>query len=403
MTTTATPNLSVDLFTDENLANPFPAYADIRAAGPVVWLDALGCWAVSRYDDVRSVLADWENFTSDQGVGLNDDVNAALQGTLLASSPPLHDTLRGVLAEQLSPRGLRTLGMDLKARAREIIEPLVARGEFDAVQDLARVFPPTVVADLVGIPEDVRPRLIPWADAIFNMMGPADKKRTFSGAALVGEQYAWLATVTGDDLIEGSWGRAIYDAAADGKIDPEQAPRLLSAYTSAAMDTTINALGSAVWLFANRPDQWERLKADRSLISSAFNEVLRLETPLQFFTRVAVADVELCGASISRGERVMVIYGSGNRDERHFGDDADTFRIDRGASDHLAFGYGMHGCIGQGLARLEANAVFEVLLDSVEMFKLAAEPVRHINSAIRGLESLPVSVVPTTKDADARS
>lgn len=389
--TTAAP-LSIDLFTDENLEHPYHAYARIRAAGPVVWLDPLQCWAVSRYDDVRAVLVDWEGFTSDQGVGLNADVNAALQGTLLASSPPLHDTLRGVLAEQLSPRGLRSLGMDVKQRARELIEPLLARGEFDAVQELARVFPPTIIADLVGIPEEIRPRLIPWADAIFNMMGPADKPRTFSGAELVGEQYAWLATIGGSDLTEGSWGRAIYDAADEGKIDPEQAPRLLSAYTSAAMDTTINALGSAIWLFAEHPEQWSRLKADRSLIPSAFNEILRLETPLQYFTRVAVRDVDLCGTPVAKGDRIMVMYGSGNRDDRHFGADADTFRIDRDAADHLAFGYGMHGCVGQGLARLEAHAVFEVLADHVDRFHLVEPPTRHINSAIRGLDSVRVAI-----------
>jgi len=392
MTTTSDASTSIDLFSAECLDNPFPAYAELRAMAPVVRLDTIDCWAVSRYDDVRAVLADWENFTSDQGVGLNDDVNAALQGTLLASSPPLHDALRGVLAEQLSPRGLRNLGMDLKQRARQIVEPLVAGGRFDAVQQLARVFPPTVVADLVGIPDNVRPRLIPWADAIFNMMGPGDKPRTFSGAELVGEQYAWLATVDGSVLTEGSWGRAIYDAAEQGKIEPEQAPRLLSAYTSAAMDTTINALGSAVWLFAEHPEQWTRLREDRSLIPRAFNEVLRLETPLQFFTRVAVRDLELAGVPIAAGDRVMVMYGSGNRDDRHFGPDADTFRIDRDAADHLAFGYGMHGCIGQGLARLEAHAVFEVLADNVESFQLLEPPVRHINNAIRGLESLRVSV-----------
>lgn len=390
--TTTEATQAIDLFTDENLADPFPSYSELRTAGPVVWLDTVQCWAVSRYEEVRGVLRDWENFTSDQGVGLNSDVNVALEGTILASSPPLHDTLRGVLAEQLSPRGLRNLGMDLKQRAKEIIEPLVERGEFDAVQDLARIFPPTIVADLVGIPDEVRPRLIPWADAIFNMMGPGDKPRTFSGADLVGEQYVWLATVDGSTLNEGSWGRAIYEAAAHGAIEPEQAPRLLSAYTSAAMDTTINALGSAVWLFAENPEQWTQLRNDRGLIPGAFNEVLRLETPLQFFTRVATRDVDLGGVSIKAGDRVMAMYGSGNRDERHFGADADQFRIDRDAADHLAFGYGMHACIGQGLARLEAHAVFEVLADNVAAFRLLEPPVRHINNALRGLESVRVAV-----------
>lgn len=386
------PRLTLDLFTDESLLDPFPAYARIREAAPVVWLDTIGCWAVARYDDVRAVLADWDTFTSEQGVGLNDRVNAALEGTLLASSPPLHDTLRGVLADPLSPRGLRRMTMDITQRARDIIEPLVARGEFDAVGDLARVFPPTIVADLVGLPDEIRPRLIPWADAIFNMMGPADKPRTFAAADLVGEQYAWLETVTPSTLLPGSWGEAIYAAAADGRIEPHQAPTLLSAYTSAAMDTTINALSSAIMLFAQHPDQWDLLRSDRSLIPAAFNEVLRLESPLQYFSRAVTRDTELSGVPIATGERVMVLFASANRDERHWGSTADQFDITRDALDHLAFGHGMHGCVGQGLARMEAHRVFGVLADHVESFRLTGTPVRHLNSAIRGMDSVPVAI-----------
>jgi cytochrome P450 len=389
---TVTTTLDVDLFTDDVLDDPYPAYKALRDAGPLVWVDPLNCWAVARYADVRATLEDWESFTSDQGTGLNDAVNSALTGTLLASSPPLHDKLRGVLAERLSPRGLRSLGDQITRRTREIIEPLVKRGTFDVVGDLARVLPPTIVADLVGIPDQVRHKLIPWADAIFNMMGPAGKPRTFSGAALVEEQFAWLATVDGSVLTEGSWGRAIYDAAAKGRLDPGQAPTLLSAYTSAAMDTTINALGSAVWLFARAPEQWQRLRADRFLIPAAFNEVLRIESPLQFFTRVATRDIDMADARIGAGQRIMVIYGSANRDERRWGPSAADFDITRDASDHLAFGYGLHGCIGQGLARLEAHAVFDTLADLVTGFHIEAPPTRHLNSAVRGLDQLTVSV-----------
>ncbi|WIY01085.1 cytochrome P450 [Amycolatopsis mongoliensis] len=389
---TATTTVDVDLFTDDVLDDPYPAYRALRDAGPIVWIEPQQCWAVTRYDEVRATLEDWESFTSDQGTGLNDAVNSALTGTLLASSPPLHDKLRGVLAERLSPRGLRSLGDQITRRTREIVEPLVERGSFDVVGDLARVLPPTIVADLVGIPDDVRPQLVPWADAIFNMMGPADKSRTFSGAALVEEQFAWLANVDGSMLTEGSWGRAIYDAAAEGRLDPEQAPTLLSAYTSAAMDTTINALGSAVWLFAEAPAQWRRLRTDRSLIPDAFNEVLRIESPLQFFTRVATRDVDAADTRIRAGERIMVIYGSANRDERHWGPSAADFEITRDASDHLAFGYGLHGCVGQGLARLEAHAVFDTLADLVTDFHIETPPTRHLNSAVRGLDQLTVSV-----------
>jgi cytochrome P450 len=311
---------------------------------------------------------------------------------LIASDPPLHDQLRSVLASQLSPKAIRALGESINQRAHELVIPLIESGNFDAVVDLARVFPPTIVADLVGIPEDVRPNLVGWGDALFQMMGPAEKPRTFSRVHLVTEHYAWLDTVESATLTEGSWGRAIYDAADEGKIDQPTALGLLSAYTAAGMDTTINALGWTILLFARHPQQWDAVRADRSLIPGAFNEIVRYESPVQMFTRVANKDVELGGAAVEAGQRVMVLYGSANRDESHFGDDAAVFDIHRDASDHLGFGYGLHGCVGQALARLEAHTVLNILADRVVRFVAESEPQMHLNNTVRGLESFRVSV-----------
>jgi cytochrome P450 len=384
----------IDLFSDDHLRNPYEDYARLRAAGPVVWLEQLDCWVASQYDPVRRVLGENGSFSSKNGVGLNNEVNTALKDTLIASDPPLHDQLRSVLSSQLSPKAIRALGTSIDERARELVLPLIDAGRFDAVTDLARVFPPTIVADLVGIPEEVRPNLVGWGDALFQMMGPADKARTFSGVDLVTEHYAWLDTVEKSTLLEGSWGRAIYQAAEDGKIDQPTALGLLSAYTAAGMDTTINALGWAVELFTRHPDQWTAVREDRSLIPSAFNEILRYESPVQMFTRVATGDVELAGAHIEAGQRIMVLYGSANRDESHFGDDAAVFDIRRDASDHLGFGYGLHGCVGQALARLEAHTVLNILADRVVAFRAESQPEMHLNNTVRGLESFVVSVEP---------
>ncbi|MFE3165433.1 cytochrome P450 [Streptomyces sp. NPDC059224] len=381
----------IDLFSDALLDDPYPAYASLRDEASAVWLPTTGVWAIPRYREVREILGDWERFTSAEGVGFNDDVNAAMAGTVLASDPPLHDTLRGVLAERLSPRALRKLSVDIRSQADALVDRLVRRGSFDAVGDLAQVFPPSIVADLIGIPHDVRPRLLPWGDGWFNAMGPRNA-RMADAFPLVNEQFGWLHSVQGTDLLEGSMGRAIFEAADAGLIERASAPILLAAYTSAAMDTTVNAIGSAVWLFTRFPEQWDLLRADASLIPAAFNEVLRLESPVQSFTRVTRQPVEFDGVQVPAGARVVVMYGSANRDERHYGDTAGTFDITRDAADHLAFGYGLHGCAGQGLARLEAHAVLASLAERVTRFIPAGEPTRHLNNTVRGLAEMNITV-----------
>lgn len=380
----------IDLFSDANLDNPYPTYRRLRDAGGAVWLERIGCWAVPRYDGVRTALDDWETYTSARGVGMNDQVNAQLVGTVLASDPPLHDTLRGVLAERLSPRVIRGLSQDIRDRADELLNRLLDAGDsFDAVNDVARVFPFTIIADLVGIPEEIRPRVLDWGDGVFNAMGP-NNDRAFGAIPIVEEQFTWLYQLDGSTLPEGSMGRAIYEAADAGVIEPQSAPALLSAYMSASMDTTISSLGSALMLFAQHPDQWEAVRADRALIPGAFNEVLRYESPLQVFTRVANVDVELDGVPVRAGSRLLMLYGCANRDERHFGADADRFDVTRDAADHLAFGLGLHGCAGQGLARLEVHSMLNALADRVARFELSSEPVRHLNNCVRSLSSLPV-------------
>ncbi|WP_200933868.1 MULTISPECIES: cytochrome P450 [unclassified Rhodococcus (in: high G+C Gram-positive bacteria)] len=239
----------IDLFSGENLTDPYPIYRRLRDTGASVWVSALECWAVPRYDDVRASLQDWETYSSAQGVGMNDDINELSGGTVLASDPPLHDQLRGVLADRLGPRAIRSLSGPIREQADALVESLVERGTFDAVTDLARVFPPTIIADLVGLPGEIRPQLLEWGDAVFNTLGPLND-RSMNVMPVVGDQFQWLYSLDGSELREGSMGRAIFDAADAGLISRESAPALLSAYTSASMDTTVNALGSAVALFA---------------------------------------------------------------------------------------------------------------------------------------------------------
>jgi cytochrome P450 len=382
----------VDLFGDTQLDEPYGAFTAIREAAPVVWMSAHEVWATARYDVARRVLFDWESFTSEQGVGLTAELNAAFAGTLLASDPPLHDQLRGVLSARLAPKALRSQGDFVQAHADALVAELSAAGRFDAVRDLAQRYSLGVVSELIGIPDQVRGELLTWGDHSLNLLGP-NNSRTLSSIPIADEMFVWLQGVVKEDLIEGSMGRDIYEAADAGTIEHDTAPKLLSAYTSASLDTTISLIGSAIGLFAEHAASWQRVRQDPAMIPSALLEVARYESPVQWVSRVATVDTDFDGVTIGAGQRVMVLLGAANRDPSHY-QDADTFDIDRRPVDHLAFGYGPHSCAGQGLARLEATCIFNALAERVERFERAGTPIRKFSNLTRGWESLPIQIDP---------
>jgi cytochrome P450 len=393
MTTTALglPTSGIDLFSDEVLADPYPYYRQLRDMGPLVELPQYGVVALARFAQVADALTDWETFSSADGVGLNDILNQAFQGTIIASDPPYHDQLRAVLAERLAPRSLRALRSEIAARADRHAEDLVARGSFDAVTDLARAVPVAIVLDLLGFPAEGRDQLLKWAEGFGNVNGPANERMRGS-LPVVEELFGWLTTTcTRERMVPGGFATTIHEAAQRGDIPQEAVVPLMSSYALPAMDTTISAIASAVHLFAENPDQWDAVRADHTLIPGAFNEVLRMESPVQAFTRVTHRPYSAEGVSIPENVRVVVLYGAANRDERRYLD-PDRFDVRRENVDHVAFGLGTHSCPGQGLTRLEAHAVLEALARRVDRWELVGEPRRRLTNITRSLDSLPVVV-----------
>jgi cytochrome P450 len=393
MTATAgpsAPRFGLDLFSDANLTDPYPIYERFRAAGPVVYLPAIDAYALSRYADVRAGLGDHETFISGRGIGLSDEGNATRKGVIIASDNPLHDQLRAVLSERLSPKAMNVIRAEINEKADALVAEVVAQTSFDAVTDLAQAFPLTIVADLIGLPAADRLRLLEWADAGFNLWGPRNERNIRSLPVWAGLMEYIVTQATRDKLTPGSMGAAIYEAADRGAIAHDQCPALFVSYLVAGVDTTINAIGNAVALFAQFPDQWELLREKPTLIPSAFEEVLRIDAPLQLVRRYCVRDVEIGGIAIPADSNVVLIYASGNHDERKYPEPA-RFDIARNPVDHLTFGYGLHGCAGQALARLEAHAIFRSLVKRVTRFTIGT-PVRRLNNVMRGLERLPVTV-----------
>jgi cytochrome P450 len=385
------PSSDIDLFSDEVLLDPYPAFAELRELGGVVHLPANDVYALTRYDVIRDALGDPETFSS-RSIGFNPMVNEALQGTSLASDPPVHAQLRATLTENLSPRALRGLKTQIDAKAETLVGELVAKGSFEAIDALARAFPLEVVADLIGFTGHVRDNMLRWGQAAMQVIGPMNQ-RTVENFPIAGEFYGWCAGVTAEDLAPGSVGRGIFDAEARGDIPPNTAGHIIHQYLGAGVDSTIAAIGNIVALFGTYPEQLDLVRKDPSLVPAAFAEVLRFWAPINTWGRYVVTDVEIDGATIPAGSQAAILLGSGNRDPRHY-ENPDEFLVERNPVDHLTFGYGPHGCAGQGLARLEAHAVIGALATRAQRLVLGAE-LRVPSNITRSIEQLPVvEVVP---------
>lgn len=386
------PVSQVDLFADEVLLEPYATHGELRELGSVVHLPKNDIYALTRYDVIRAALGDWETFSSAHGVGFNPMVNEALAGTSLASDPPDHTALRAALTENLTPRALRGLKEQINARADALVADLVATGSFDAIDAIARALPLAIVADLVGFQGDVRDHMLAWGKAANQVVGPMNP-RTAESFPIAGELYDWCAGVRKADLVPGTIGHGIFEAEERGAIPPGSAGPIIHQYLAAGVENTISAIGNIIALFAAHPDQLKLVRKDPSLVSSAFNEVLRFWPPINVWGRETTRDAEIDGVVIPAGARVAVLLGAGNRDPRHY-ENPDVFDVTRNPVDHLSFGYGVHGCAGQGLARLEAHAVIDSLARRVDRL-VVGEETRVPHNITRSIDSLPIlEVVP---------
>jgi cytochrome P450 len=381
-----------NLYSTEAIVNPYPHYTTLRTLGPVVWLSRHRVYALPRYTECKAVLRDDKTFVSGKGVALNALTNRLSRGTTLSSDGAEHDQRRKLVAHRLLPRALRAIDDDVRVQAARVVDTALTRGEVDGVEDLAYALPMAVVPDLIGWPRDQRADLLPWGAATFDVLGPINRHAVRSLPASL-RMLAYARRVVRErSLIEGSIGHEVLMAADDGTVDLAECAPLMIDYIAPSLDTTISAISNALHLFACHPEQWQLLKADPELIPNAVNEIVRYESPLRAFTRKVRASTEVAGHSIPEGARVLVLYSSANRDEREW-DAPDTFDITRDATRHLGFGHGAHACAGQGLARLETQAMLSALVERVKRIELSGTPTWAINNIIRRHERLPLKLI----------
>jgi cytochrome P450 len=393
---------------------PYAEFARLRREAPVGWSDEAppnsGFWSVTRYDDIVTASRDVATFSSGRGVSFEEptDEEMAVRRTIIDTDPPEHTKLRKIMTGTFSQRAVAVYQQFVGGLTDEVLDRGLADGPFDFVDAVAKEVPIRVLARIMGLPEadldqfiDLGDRLIANTDPeltdvvwgrddtdafrFFPFRSPYGKQLWDLGREIVRDRLA----APGDDLLSKLLlARVDGDALSETDLD-----NLFSILVIAGNETTRIAMAHAVLAFCEHPEQWERLRADEGFLDTATEEVLRWSCPTHFMRRTAAVDTELGGAAIRAGDKVVLWYVSGNRDESEF-DDPDAFDVGRAPNRHLSFGRGgPHLCLGAHVARLEIRILLAALARRVARFELAGPPRRIRSNFTNGLKALPVTVI----------
>lgn len=381
-----------DPYSVEHITNPYPLIGRIRDAGPVCWLEDIGVYAVGGYEEVWEVLTDFETYSSAGGLGPKDIRKQAAwrPPSILESDPPTHTVMRRALAGVVNPNVARGLRGTILAPAANLVDRLVAKGDIEAITELAEPFPLKVIPDLLGVREEGREALLPYGNIVFNAFGPDNEILTRAAVRADELSRKILESCRLDQLDPDGLGARIWERVEDGLITDEQAQLLMRALLSAGVDSTVLAIGNIISILAHQPELWSRLRENPELAKFAIDESLRLESPFQKYHRTLNSDAVLGGVSLPKGAKVLLFLGAANRDPRKWGDDADSFDLDRNASGHVGFGMGLHQCIGQPIARVEMEVLLQALLEKVERIEPLGEFEPLVHNSLRGYSRIPV-------------
>jgi len=384
----------LDPFAPEFRADPFTAYAQLRELGaPLVWLPQYSIWVVSRYEPVRAVLGDWKRFSNAGGGGI---ANYFLEkpwrrpSLILEVDPPEHQRTRKVLMQALAPERLQQLRSVFETQADAIIDEALERGTLDAIPDLVQRFPLTVFPDAVGMKREDRSNMLLYGAMVFGGFGPVVP--WYENLMQQAEEVSgWIMErCKRENLTPDGIGAAIYAQADAGVIDRGEAALLVRSLLSAGVDTTIDSIGLCLRCLADHPDQWELLQSDPGMARAAFEEATRYDSSSQSVFRTTLEDFEFDAVPLQKHQKVLVLIGAAGRDPAKW-TEPDKFDITRRVTaSQIGYGAGIHSCVAQMMARLEAEVFFRALALKVGHIELAGTPQLRLQPGLRGLSSLPV-------------
>ncbi len=385
----------IDPFSTAYIQDPYPFHKELRDAGPLVWLRKYEVWCAPRYQEAHAILQDWKTFCSGAGVGLSNFKKEKPWRTpslLLEADPPSHTRCRTVMARVLSPANLRAFRGNFEREAAHLVNQILDK-PVDGVKDVAEAYVMKVFPDAVGLAEEGRKNIMAYGSLNFNSLGP--RNEIFINAAENQEEIKDWVTLhcRRDHVSPHGLAAQIYQAADDGHLTEDEAHLLVRSFFSAGIDTTVDSTTNALHCFARNPDQWSKLVQNPAAVRIGLEEVLRYESPFQTFFRTATRDVEIAGLTVDIDQKVMISVGSANRDPRQW-ENADNFNIERRNVGQLSFGTGIHGCVGQMIARLETEVLLTELAKRVEHIELTGRAERKIHNTLRGFSELPLLLKP---------
>jgi cytochrome P450 len=397
------PELSLTRLLDpEVLANPYPLYARLRSEAPVYFDPFLHTWVVTRYADVLKVLL---TFSADRtpspeqlnamGMSAIGPIAQVMVKQMLFLDPPSHTRLRSLAATVFSPRRVKVLEEHIRAIANDLIDKVLDKGRMDVMSDIAEPLPAIVTAELLGVPVEDHDQLKDWSKDFAEMLGnyqhnpnriPRVLKSTEEMTKYFRARIAEQREVPQEGLIQ-----SLLSAEIDGdRLSEEEVIANTIVTMVGGQETTTNLIGNGMLTLLRNPDETNKLKSDYSLIPSAVEELLRFESPSQQTGRIAREDVVIGGQEIKKGQAIIAVMASGNRDAERF-PNPDTLDIARTDNRHLAFGWAAHFCFGAPLARLEGQIMLEAMLRRLPQLELESDDLTwRDNLGLRGLNSLPV-------------
>jgi len=371
------------------LQDPYPTYARLRREAPIAWYPGWRAWIVTRHRDVDALLRDRRLGRVSHHVVPPPPADPALApfaaiqaGSLLEIEPPDHTRVKQVVHDVFTPRHVRALRARIEALVAGLLDELEGRPEpgFDLIRDFAEPIPVTVIAELLGVPAADRPRLLPWSKAIIGMFEPERTPEMAAAAVGAAAEFADYVrslmrrrrSAPSDDLI----GRmvAVHDADPARLSEGEVVANAIL-FLNAGHEAVVNVVGNGLWALLRHPEQLRAVRLDPTLLGGAIEEMMRYDTPLQFFERTVLEDVTYAGHLWPQGTRLCLYYAAANRDPEVFVD-PDRFDVRRHPNPHLAFGLGLHYCIGAPLARLELGVAIGALLRRFPGLELATGEAR---------------------------
>lgn len=375
--------------------DPHPLFAQLRAEAPVAWNDELGFWAVSTHADVLAVSKDPATFCSSKGILLMDLGRELpeIPGALLYVDPPEHGRYRRLVGPAFTPARMRALEQHVRNRARELVADVEPVGVTDIVPVMAIRFPMFVICDLLGVPSDEWETFNYWSEKLIDA-ATSQNEETIAASIAMAEYFMGVIAekkdAPTDDLIS-----VLAHSTIDGEqLNDGELMMFCGQLLVAGNSTTRDLISDGLVSLADHPEQWQRLRDDRSLIPNAVEELLRWTTPVTSFMRTATRDTEVGTQAIAEGEPLLLLYAAANRDESVFGPTAGELDVGRDPNHHVALGFGEHFCLGAALARLEGRILLEELLDRYATIERAGDIERLASGVVAGMVTAPLRFQP---------